>query len=78
MKLDFSTLEEDPISPVDKDSEGLVVTLEESNDTHRLAIVLLCGSSESGYSRLRHNIGSFASLPLYYIFIKDKVLYEKV
>lgn len=72
MKLDFSTLEDMCISPVDNDSEGLITTLEESNDTHKLAIALLCGSSESGYSRLRHTVESFASLPSYYMLTKDR------
>ena len=72
LKVDLNALQDSPIVPVENDAEGLITTLDKDNSTHKLAIALLCGSSETGYERLRHSVESFTTLPSYHILTKDR------
>ena len=72
LRIDFKVLEDEPVPPAANDDEGLINSLDESNEKHKLAIILLCGSSQTDYTRMKHNMESFMSLPSYYMLTKDR------
>ena len=72
MKMSFQDLQDAPIESVPNDPQGLITTLDEKKDSHKLAIAILCSSSRRGYNRLRYNMDTFVSIPTYKELVKDR------
>ena len=72
MKMNLESLQDAPIEAVPNDPEGLITTLDENNDSHKLAIAVLCSSSRRGYKRLKYKMDTFVALPTYEELTKDR------
>ena len=64
--VDSKEIEEEATLPVQDDRDGLIQALDNKNDLHVIALILLGGHSESSYKRLRLN------LSVYHAMTKDR------
>ena len=80
-KVKFDYLNGVAMLPVDGDPNGLVTSLDNQNDNHKVAISLLGKTSGNDYKRIWsniHNSNNNLKLPSYYLFAKDRAAVEDV
>ena len=79
MKLDFNTLDDVAMAPVDNDTEGLITNLDWDNTAHKLAMILLGSQSRTSYHKLRSSMKKIdKDMPTYYMITKDRPDVEEV
>ena len=76
IKLNFKNIQDIPMIPLDKDSEGSILFLDDNNKKHKLAQILLGENSNSGYKRIATKMSEMANsqdlLPSTYMLDKKR------
>ena len=76
MKINFNSVQDIPMVPLDKDNEGSILFLDDNKKKHQLAQILLGENSNSGYKRITDKMSEMANsqalLPTTYMLDKKR------
>ena len=72
LEVNFDTLENVAMQPIEDDNDGLIHELNINKKEHRLAINILGETSANGYGRMKYNMQEFVDLPSYHVLSKKR------
>ena len=72
LQLNLDDLQEEVITPVENDNDGIIAELDKNKKEHKVAIALLGETSRNGYERMRESMDDFLNLPSFHLLTKNR------